>query len=70
MKKLFRLVFLAGVIGLASWALSITPAYALGSCENINGGPCSPEGKTLRCLWNPDDGGQGLCICTDGLWSC
>jgi len=68
MKKLIRLVFLVGVVGLASWAVNTAPVHALGSCDNINGGPCSPDGRTLRCYWN--DGGEGLCVCTDGLWSC
>jgi hypothetical protein len=67
-KRIARLVLLALLALLASWSLSVPPAYALASCDNLQGGPCSPEGRTLRCLWS--DGGQGLCICTDGLWSC
>ncbi|HEX4962983.1 MAG TPA: hypothetical protein VF173_19275 [Thermoanaerobaculia bacterium] len=70
MKKALRFVSLVAAVALVAFALNLKPAYALGSCENINGGPCSPNGKTLRCLWNPNDGDQGLCICTDGLWDC
>ena len=72
MKKMFsRLVFLAGVIGLASLPLlDITPAYAYGPiCQNIQGGPCSPEGREQRCV-DALDGGPGLCVCNEGLWNC
>jgi len=69
MRKIFRLAFLAGVLVLTASTLNVKPAYAFGSCENIDGGACSPEGRTLRCLW-AEPGGQGECLCTNGLWSC
>jgi hypothetical protein len=68
MKKTFRLLFLVGALALTVWTLNAKPVYALGSCDNINGGPCSPEGRTLRCTWS--DGAPGLCVCMDALWSC
>lgn len=68
MKRLARLVLLALLVLLASWSLSAPPAYALASCDNLQGGTCFPEGKILRCLWN--GGGQGICDCEGGHWSC
>lgn len=71
MKKLSPLSFLAGIIGLAFvLLLAITPAYAHGPiCQNLEGGPCSPDGSQRSCV-DAIDGGPGLCICTDGLWDC
>ena len=71
MKNVSRLVLLAGVTGLAFWSLlDITPACAYGPiCQNIQGAPCSPEGRERSCV-DAYDGGPGLCICNDGLWNC
>jgi len=63
MKNTLRLVALMGVLFLASLALSPRPAYALPYCDNLAGGPCSPDGKMITCNW-------GHCFCTDGLWEC
>jgi hypothetical protein len=70
-KTLVRLAFLAGVLGLASSPLlDPTPAYGHGPfCQNLNGGPCSPEGREQSCT-DGYDGGPGLCVCNDSLWSC
>jgi hypothetical protein len=75
-KKLFHLVFLAGVIGLVSPPANVIPATASLSpsphgpiCQAIEGGPCSPEGSERSCV-DLYDGGPGLCICSSGLWDC
>jgi hypothetical protein len=72
MKRTFsRLVFLAGVIGLTFLPLvDLTPAQAAGPiCQNIQGGPCSPEGRERSCV-DGIDGGPGICVCSDGIWDC
>ena len=66
MKPLSRLLLLLGALGLA--ALSSLPAYALPTCDHIQGWPCSPEGKVWNCNWI--GGGGGVCFCFDGHWEC
>ncbi len=69
-KHVFRLLLLAAVIGLAASPLDVTPAYGYGPiCQSIQGGACSPDGRELSCT-DALDGGPGLCVCTDGFWSC
>jgi hypothetical protein len=63
MKNALRLVALVGVMFLVSWIGSPKPAYALPYCDNLAGGPCSPEGKMIECI-------SGHCWCTYGLWEC
>jgi hypothetical protein len=70
MKKLLRLALLAGLLMVAPVASNVTPAFAFGSCGNIDGGACSPEGRTLSCSWEGDPPSPGMCWCTDGLWAC
>lgn len=71
MKTSLRLVTLLGVMYLVSWALSPRPAYAFPSCENLSGGPCSPDGRMINCTWTSSDPTfPGHCFCTDGLWEC
>ncbi|HEV8579284.1 MAG TPA: hypothetical protein VGX68_09390 [Thermoanaerobaculia bacterium] len=71
MKRTLRLITLTGATLLVSWALSLRPAYARPSCENLWGAPCSPNGSQIDCTWT--DGWEpfpGHCWCTDGLWEC
>ena len=53
MKKTLRLVALMGAMLLASWALCPRPAYALPYCDNLAGGPCSPDGEDNHLQLGP-----------------
>ncbi|HEV3456175.1 MAG TPA: hypothetical protein VHG32_06420 [Thermoanaerobaculia bacterium] len=68
MRKLLRLAFLAGLLLVAPVAPAVTPVYAFGSCENIIGNACSPDGRTLQCTWEGDF--AGMCTCSGGQWDC
>jgi hypothetical protein len=67
MRNLFRLLALVGVLGAAALLGPSRITYAMPSCSNYDGKPCSnPDGGVL-CQWS--DGGVVYCTCAS-VWTC
>jgi hypothetical protein len=68
MKNAFRLALLLALAFAAFWMSTPKPAYALPTCDNLDGRSCLREGQGIACNWL--GGGGGACVCFEGTWSC
>jgi hypothetical protein len=69
MKKLSKLLVLVGVLGVTAWLGGSRSAYALFTCEYLQGRACSPEGATKVCVYEGTPY-TGVCECWGGHWFC
>jgi hypothetical protein len=69
LKRITLLASLVGALTLTVWLGNARPAFAAPVCNDLNGSACSPEGRSLSCIWE-DGWGWGGCSCFSGTWFC
>ncbi len=70
MNKALRLALLLSLTALASWTSTPKAAYALPTCNNLQGFHCFPP-RSIQCNWI-GGGGAGFCTCDSetSTWDC
>ena len=59
MKKTFRFLALLGILAVSLFP-TVTPSYAAGNCEYIDGAACTQRYATTYCRWVEDDTGYSV----------
>jgi hypothetical protein len=69
MKRTFRCLAVAALLGLSVWA-SQPVANASVSCSSFNFHPCFPFQEGSRVTCTRADGSNGICVCSGGYFFC
>jgi hypothetical protein len=69
MKRAFRMVLLAGVLGITAWLGADQPANAVANCYLIDGTYCDADGDTTFCSWVGTPFTSN-CECLGHVWYC